>query len=248
MNDNKDAVGEKIWNSWEIKSLRFIFRIFAVLFFICYVLLSLQSAWAWGQMKWVRAQDFSRLDAVIAEAEKKDDFSALVTWVGFRPLAETDALVKGLERVTSLLPGTVFNEYARRFELLKRDDEVLFWHQYARFRIRYDALRCGAPDSPDVINALQILFPNETAARLLDEDPSRVAGSIRQVLDFDAKYPARDNPAALCKALNKMQKGDYPMTPQERWADMRYTLRMVTETALEKMEKASEEKSAPERK
>ncbi len=244
--ENKTNIPAKIWSSWEVYGLRLIVRFLVMLFFILYVLLTVQGAMAWVKMSWIRSQDFSRLATLVAAAEKMDDFSKVEDWIRLRPLSETDEIMKQLEPVTSQLPGTVFNEYTMRLQRLKRDEEVLFWHQYARFRLRYDALRCGVPDSANIVSAIQTLFPNEVSGQQIADNPALVAKSIRQVLDYDAKYPARDNPFALCKSLNKMHNADYPMSPPESWADVRYTLRLVTEAALEKMEKAPPEAPPPE--
>lgn len=224
---------EKIRSSWEVKSLVLIGRFFLGGFFLLYLLLVTPAAWTWVQTEWVRKSDVSALESVIGKALKENDLPRVRKWVSMRPLSETEDIVRIIEPHSGELGTALFAEIANRYTKLKNIDRAAFWYQYVRFRMRFDTLRCGSPDSVEVMSALFSLFPNEEMGKAFENDPALAKRSIQQVLDFDAKYPANNSPADICAPLNDIGSTRYVMLEKEKWRDVRFTLRWVTDQFLQ---------------
>lgn len=234
--DTGDIEPPKGWKaSWEVKTLLFILRAMAVLVFVGYVLYTAPMAYSWIQMKWVRAQPLEQA-LPTAEAYIKDGHpEKIADWVLSRPVSERKQLMEILEPLTGELPSGLFIAYASWEHNLGNAEQSLFWYQYARYRLRYDALRCGIPSGTDDMTGLLDLMPRDSVQKTMTENPKLLPVMIERVLKYDAKYPANNNPADICSKLNTLNNTSFVMLPQERWADNRYILRMATEAALKRM-------------
>lgn len=238
------GLAEKTERNWEIRSLVFVFRIIGVLLFTGYLLATAPSAWEWGLLKWVRTQP---IDQVIAVAEKsiKRDPRQLVKWVEMRPAHERTLIMEKLEPYSGRISSGIFLVYSRWLLDIGQEKEAVFWRQYGRYRLRYDALRCGSPEATENMTGLLALFPDKEIQGIIAKDPAIIKTSLQRVLDFDAKYPADNNPTDICPAIQKLDGGNFQMVERKDWRAIRHTLRIITENALEKMNEAPD---APQKK
>jgi hypothetical protein len=208
---------------------------------IIFLVSSLPRAWLWGQMQWVRKDDISQLDKVASAAIRTGELDHFQRWLTFRPKSESDILLEEVPGYASDVASITFFELANRAKYLGRTEDYVFWTLFGRFRLRYDLLRCGSPDSIEIMNSL---FAALSPAEKTDDvnkvlaDPAKTRLYLRKVLDFDARNPARNDPAAVCATLNKLQKGKYALVPKSEWAAIRHLLRDITERSLREMERS----------
>lgn len=231
-----DITWEKFRGSIEYRSVAFIFRVFAVFLMISYVYIGGESFFMLVKKDINRRQDITALPAVIREAVEDDRLGDVTAWVKLRPAAETDEIIRIVTTESGSLETSVFLELSRRRIKQDKIEDALFWVQLSRYRLRYDLLRCGRGDSIERIGKFLALFPSPRIEELLRRRPALVKESIRQVLDFDKKYPAVNSPALMCKAVNGIEGKDAPPVPREHWENIRRTLRETSETALKGMD------------
>jgi hypothetical protein len=224
---------EKIRNSWEIRSLLWIGRFFLASAFLLYLLLAAPAAWTWAQTEWVRRHEVAELENVIKKSLEDGKISRVSKWISMRPLAETEEISHLIEPHSGELESFLFAELAGRYTKLGDMEKAAFWYQYVRFRVRFDTLRCGSPDSVETMAAIFSLFPNEEVRKAFEADPDLVKRSVKQVLDFDALHPANNDPADTCGPLNDMGGTRYVMLEKNKWKDVRFTLRWVTDQFLQ---------------
>lgn len=228
----KDVFAWKGMKSIEFRLLGWLWRAALIMGFAVYMATNAVAAWKWAQVKWVRTQDISRLDALLKEAAARDDFSWAGTWMADRPLADTDELVARSAPYSAALPVFVFFDFSDRADRRGDSRGADLWNMIAHYRLRFDLLRCGLDDGVaqgraffDVLALLHKNYyrdiPNETRRRL-----------ARKVLDFDEKYPAADNPAPLCKLLARINHADYTPLQRSEWESFRRGLRYSTEFTL----------------
>jgi hypothetical protein len=218
------------------KFFRFVLRFFLSVLMVGYVLIGLSSSWTLYQTEMNRRQNISALGAVIQTAIEEGRPGDVFTWVHLRPLSETAALIDIITPQSGKLGSDIFFEISARQIQLGHAEDALFWSQLGRYRLRYDALRCGAPDSVETLNNILALVSSSKIQDVLQQHPELLKKSIQRVLDFDAKYPAGNSPSSICIAVGKMTKNTSPQIPREKWERIRLTLRAVTGESLKHMD------------
>jgi hypothetical protein len=218
------------------KFFRFVLNFFLSILMACYVFIGISATFTLYKMEMNSRQNVGDLKTIIQTAVGEGSPSDVFTWVHLRPLSETAALIDIVRPQSGELGSDIFFEFSARQMQLGHAEDALFWSQLGRYRLRYDALRCGAPDSVETLNDILALFPSPKIQDVLEQHPELLKKSIQQVLDFDAKYPAGNNPASICSAVDKMSKSDAPPVPREQWGRIRLTLRTVTAQALKEMD------------
>ena len=203
---------------------------------VFYVLAGVSASFTLFKTEMNRRQGIDELSAVIKKAVEENKPDDVTAWVRLRPSAETKALTGIITPESGLLGPYIFFELSRRQMLEGHMEEALFWSQLGRYRLRYDALRCGAQDSTQALDKLMPFFSPKKIQGLLQQHPELVRKSVRQVMDFDAKYPARNSPAFVCSLVNGMTKSNVPEVPREQWEHIRQTLRAVTRQFLKEMD------------
>ncbi len=224
-------------NSWEVRSVLFILRIMAVLLCLMYLLWTASGVVNWGVMKWVRLQPLSELDIYAAENIEKNTPGNIVSWISMRPAEERPEIMRILKPKTGELAGANFMMFSRWEGDLGHADESMFWYQFARYRYRYDALRCGIDSATNDLTGLLDLGPRHDMDAAAKKDPDFTRKSIQRVLDFDAQYPAHNYPGEICAQVGKLNKVEASIAPEASWAPIRHTLRSVTEFSLKEMQK-----------
>jgi len=226
---------EKFRNNWGFRSLAFIGRMLMVLLFLGYLIVGISAVLTLVNIGQNRRQTLDALPALIQKAAGSDRPGDVAAWARFRPLAETAGLIEIIKPESGSLGPDIFFELSRRELLQNHPEEALFWSQLARYRLRYDILRCGAAKSSQTLEKILGAFASPKIQDILQQHPDLVKKSVRRVLDFDAKYPARNSPAVICGLAGKLNRSDAPPVPEEQWGDIRHTLRAVTEAALKDM-------------
>lgn len=214
---------------WMLLPFRFALKLLIFAVFIIYVFIGTSATEELYTRTMYRAQDISTIPQAIDEAEQNGgDRSAVTALLKARPLAETDKLVEIITPKSPPLESSVFFDISQREFHLNRPEEALFWMQLGRYRLRYDILRCGAEaDSVKAFDKLLNAVPSTNVDDLLRAHPELLKKSLQRVLDFDAKYPAHDNPARVCKILTPELPAD-----EINWEGYRQMLRKHTEDFL----------------
>lgn len=235
-NDKTEALTEKAKNSWEFRTGKVILRIAACLFFISYLALSAPLTWQWGWSAYYKSQPLSHLDTLIAEDLNEPDQSQFMAWVHLRPDHEHAEIQQKLEPHSGKLDPFFFLLFSQWAAQELDIEKTVFWHFYARYRVRFDALRCGAPDSVQTVDGIMSLMPEQHITLTVQHWPHLIPASIREVLDFDAKLPAANNPARICRIVYELEGRNFKITSVDRWQQIRHTLRSRTELSVAEME------------
>lgn len=222
---------------WEFRSAKFALRAVGVCFFIAYVAFLAPSAFTWVQTKYVRSLPITALpekaDYYLNQVYKPEKLYKMVT---MRPASEIEKTIETLMPYTARMSTFTFLFYSSRLDQIGKTDEALFWWQFGRYRARFDALRCGSGMAVDNVGNVLNLVPHPEFPQDDEMDKFTVVKSLKRVLALDAKYPADNLPEDLCEPLRAMEGGKFISVRPDRWADIRYTLRYMTEYRLRQME------------
>lgn len=231
-------------NTWEYKSLSFILRAMVAIVIVIYLLFALPSIWRWAGVEWVRHQPPERFAELVAAGEKSGDFKPALHWLAQRKRSEYalhTPLI--LEKISILPPGFVAWPAMQAREA-GDVEQTRFWMMMARYRLRYDLLRCGNPDLVaqvnDILRTMEVM-QGHNELDTISGDPVATADLLQEVLDFDAQNPMRNDPRTTCDAMAQLNQNT-PLQPAapESWAPIRHTLRVVTEQAIADMRRRSD--------
>ncbi|TAL38614.1 MAG: hypothetical protein EPN97_03710 [Alphaproteobacteria bacterium] len=240
--------------SWEYRAIKWLFKFFIACAFILYAGMGSSLTWTWLQTKYVRMQPPERaVDIAKKELLKPDgDPEILRAWLAMRPSSDGAALRQLLEPYVEWMSGATFVVYSTWMVDQGKMEEAAFWRQYALFRTRYDALRCGSADAPKLITKIMKDFPQHSINEYMQAHPELHTKILRQVLDFDAKHPPLNDPTKFCKAIvageefrNEIK---VEMQPRSEWTGIHDTLRGVSYYGIlhiEEMKKAGKEGGTP---
>lgn len=218
---------------------RLFWKIFVAIFLLAYLVQGARSTAHLLKVNSVRQQSLDEVPALCEKAVRVDRLHDVTEWVQMRPQAETGRLIEILTPQSGQMEPLLFLELMRRKVRQKETEEALFWLELALFRLRFDALRCGQPDSIEIINTLMEGYSRfmPEIKELMGRRPELVKVMVRRVMDFDAQYPARNSPAFICESLGRITNNDAPPVPAEHWNGMRQALRAVTQMYLDTPEK-----------
>jgi hypothetical protein len=217
------------------KIFRFILRAVLVIIMACYVMVGISSSMALYKLEMNKKEAIGNLSGVIKKAVDENRSNDVTLWVRLRTPAETEAITAIIMPESGMLGPDIFFELSRRQIQEGHMEQALFWSQLGRYRLRYDTLRCGGEDSKKIFDTILTLATSPKINDLLAQHPELVKKSIQQVMDFDAKYPAQNNPSFTCIIFDKVTKSAAPPVPREQWAQIHKKLRDVTEQALKEM-------------
>jgi len=192
-----------------------------------YLLMAGGRTYLWGQIEWARMTPVTQIDAVYERAIRSDNFAHALQWTVFQSVGDTKAVIEGIERHAAELPAAFFFEMSRRVKNTAAPDQAAFWSIYARFRLRYDLLRCSAADSVDRMEKMMAGQYDPDSDTLLD-DKKKLAKMIRDVISYDAKYPAKNSPVFTCSAFS----GEAKVLPRGAWGQIRLLLVMTTNQSI----------------
>lgn len=173
-------------------------------------------------------QDIETLPAFIKESVENGNAALVTVWMNARPPEETDALLRIVTPLSAELQPMAFFELFRREQARGRMEEALFWLQLGRYRLRYDALRCGGkPEDAQALEKPLKALPSKKMEAYLHANPGMLKKALQRVLDFDAQYPAHDDPTHLCQAVHNSVPYAEPS-----WEMWRKQLRQSTEAFI----------------
>lgn len=227
---------QKFKESWEYRSVRFLLRIMAYALLFAYLAGSAPSAWRWAHLKWIRFQPLTEFGQIVEKSIAEKNPEEPMNWVLYRSREDRAEIMRILEPHTGKISSFTFIHYAFWAMEEGRGEEAVFWRQYANFRLRYDALRCGSVDGEKDVTHLLETFSDKKIQAVQDADPSLDKKSILWVLEKDAKYPAENYPSDICRFVNTRNKRkNGALVPEDKWAGIRHSLRIVAELRLKEM-------------
>lgn len=221
-------------DSWTKHPFRLLFKVLTTALFIMYIGGGVGATAMLVQKKIYKAEPIEEVYRYINEEDDTGHFADLLMWLGARPLAETDKLVGLITPRSTEVSPAIFFEIFRREMKLNRPEEALFWLHLARYRLWYDLIRCkNGDEGVKTFDQMLDIFAVQQMTVLMQQHPELLKKSVQRVLDFDAKYPADDDPSQICKFFSPD-----PPVPANTWASYRGALRRKTEAALKEMDAA----------
>lgn len=236
-NDDKKSAGAG--GSWEVKSVLFILRIIAAIAFFLYLFQAVPATFIWAQMVHINKQPVENIETLAAEAVAQGETERILNWVRFRPAEDTPYIIKTLEKHTGVLPSLVFVTYSRNMMQLGDMEEAVFWLQYARYRLRFDEIRCGDATAQMPMEVIYALVFGEKMDDAINKQAHEFPATIRRVLAYDADWPAANTPDSVCALLRHGAQGknsSIALMPAELWPAARHRLRYESEAALQRIE------------
>lgn len=219
--------------SFERRSLRFVFKLIGYMFFLLYLGWAISHATTWAQIKWVQRLPVEALTDIAPELILAKRPDKLHKWVQMRPKRDVDKIMEILKPHTAELSPLTFALYAERLAERNQIAEAVFWYQFALYRMRFDALRCGDEEEAVAITmGISRMVRNEKIIAAIQRDPELLPINIQAVLDMDAEYPARNAPDSICEIVNKLIGSRMKMLPENDWAWVRHALRNKSELGL----------------
>lgn len=230
---------ENLRSTWEYKTIALIFRALVALIIILYLALTAPYIWPWAQASYARSQPIETFEQLLTQAIKNNDFSWAYRWLQARPGNEAQEHATVLERHITNIPALLLYTMPRASKQAGDIDGQRFWLTYTQYRIRFDTLRCGIPGLVDKYEQLKsfahTLGGESDPMQEIYNDPAKMAAMLQQVLDYDAKYPAVNQPHFTCDTFAKFVTHTANIVPQESWATIRHTLRLTTEAGIYKL-------------
>lgn len=217
----------------------FSFKSLYVLAFLFYLMIGTAMTHSWAVTKWNRhypPEYAGTLCKKYAQGPNPRPES-ITEWLSARNVGEADIIMSQLEACTPYMSSITFLIFSNwKFQQGKLE-EALNWRQYARFRARFDALRCGSNEAGDNFNSLIDISSRDEIQNLMARNPSLQPKSIVWALEYDAKFPPpQNNPYEICKNLTAMEAGKYKMVPRTDWGGIHTTLRKISYYFVELME------------
>ncbi len=215
--------------------LKFLVKWGSIALFAVYLVAGLTAAIHVGRLEKNRLDSVAALPGIIRDAVDDGHPEAVAQWISMRPAAETKAIIDIVTPNSGALEaGTFFALSIRTLRTGTRED-ALFWLQLARYRLRFDTLRCRAGAMPNAFDGLLAAMTPPAITTLLTDHPDLEKKSVQRVMDFDTKYPAANSPDQTCRILSHLSRSKPDPLPQSQWEDVRLLLRHMTESALKKM-------------
>lgn len=226
---NAPAKSDRDWlTTAYIKGLVFLLRACGVLLFIGYLISTAPQAWDWVRLEYTRSRPVEDLTSIVKAALETGEQKQLLQWIAERPAADRPAMKTLLEKDIGKLPTAVASHFSTWAEKAGNIEEAVFWDNYMRYRLRFDALRCNIPSAVEDTMGLLELGNRPTLRNHLktDADLKKV---LQAVMDYDAKHPAENDPVAVCGQLNKLNNSNSKPVDRAAWPAMRHLLRVRTE-------------------
>lgn len=223
--------------SFERRSLRFVLKLFGYILFIAYLIWAVPHAKTWADIKWVQRQPIEKLAEITPDYIHAGRPDKIYTWVKMRKAYEIDKIMETLEPYTAELSPLTFILYADRLAARGEISKAVFWHQFALYRMRFDALRCGHDEEAvGITAAMTKIYRNKKIMTAIESDSAQLPRTIRAVLDMDAKYPARNKPVMVCDIVRGLTGSIIQVMPEQDWAFIRHMLRNDSEAKLANLE------------
>lgn len=215
--------------------MKLILKAAVVFLLVTYMVMGLSYAIRIAKIEINRRQDLSALQSVIREAVDSNKPEDVATWIRARPFSETQAITDIVIPNSGALEAGTFLTLSVRTLRADKPEDALFWLQLARYRMRFDTLRCQAGMAAQSYEELLAAVTPAQIGKLLQAHPELVKKSVQRVMDFDAKYPAANAPDQTCSMLSRMTRKEFAPLPRAKWEAVRKTLRLSTESALRLM-------------
>lgn len=205
-----------------------LIKFFVILSLGFYVIMGVGSLFNVVSKEINKIRDVSYLNVVIEDAKFGGRSKDIDWWIDQRPNSELEQIIEIVKPHVSYIDPLLF--FKLSFRLLEEDkeEEAVFWYLLARYRFRYDMLRCGAGESVVKIdNFIEVLGLSQIKymINLIDKDVKRTKNIIKKVLDFDEKHPAENSMKYACHMVGLLEESATPVQ-EGRWASIRDALRL----------------------
>jgi hypothetical protein len=234
----KDTIAWKGMNSLEFKGFYIFLKLIAWSFFIVYLFTAGFGAWNWASIKILRLRPIDDAAGIFANAQQ--DPYAVEYWMAFRPLTDTPYILDHADEVAPYLGHAAFFELSRRALYMDRPDDAKFWKMMARYRLRYDLVRCAFSEASEGGEILERINGHMPQWQPDDLTPAESVTLMRRVLDYDEKHPPQNDPARVCRQVRSLTRSEsHDITrPRAEWENMRFSLRYATEDSIKEEEAA----------
>ena len=229
---------------WEVKLLKIIFKTLAYILFIVFILTGTQSAWKWSILKY-HGQDFSieRLAPGLEALTKNDpdQTHGLNFFIAYPP-EKTDDMIAEIEHLAPKLNAPFFFVIASRYWALKDFEQAFFWTTVARYRLRFDALRCDYLNADITAKNILGIFSNPDIDRAFNKENTLAKKQyLQRAIDWDKKYPAINAPRYFCDFIETFEnKKNIVALPKHEWETIRTVMHSAAEAHIDTQTKPSE--------
>lgn len=223
-------------NIWEVRLLRGIFMFFVYLMLVVYVLAGIQSLRTWTQLRYYGG-DFTTGDLVkAAEEMSASDNQVLLPQLLMKyPLDYNQDIEAAMLPLTPKLNSYYFFAMASRYHQAENMEEAFFWSMLARFRLRFDAVRCQDHDATVLSDQFVGLFtPDDLQEDIDNLTEEERKGFLKQVLEWDEQNPAYNSPRYFCKYITALKNTDTAgVVKVSDWETMRKIMRAAATAYIE---------------
>ncbi|MDD9900461.1 MAG: hypothetical protein OXT65_05745 [Alphaproteobacteria bacterium] len=234
----KGAIAWKGLKSLEFRVFGWMFKGMLFVFMLTYIAAGLWGTRNWLQLKIVRMHDLGRLEVMLAEAQNAEDMDDISSWLRARPLSESSYILSAMRPHIHKMPSFYVIDLIRRSHHISDDEQKKFWTMMMRFRLQYDSMRCGLGDVQKTLHGVIDLLYTAAAISeqnvLVDIGTTEAMDVTMDVLAFDAKQPAQNDPTETCIMIANMtpEIEKYSLVPKQEWANLRFALRYGTEQSI----------------
>jgi hypothetical protein len=165
---------------------------------------------------------------LLQEARTENDYSTVEQWIQFRSHADTPYIIEHAIPYSARLSPFAFFNFSDRAATLGDPAQADLWNMIARFRLRFDLLRCGMADGVEQGQKLLDKYASLQAnyyREISDQDRRRLAV---KVLEFDDAHPAANDPTALCKMMGRTSGVDAHILAKKEWESFREGIHVST--------------------
>lgn len=220
---------KQLWYYLLIVPAKWLLRIITVVALVAYVIIGIGGMSNIVKREINKTQDVSHLKEVIDDAIFNNELEDISKWVMYRPISETSQIIEIVKPYNSDVSAMLFFKISAMLLEQGKKDEALFWHLLAKYRLRYDMLRCGAQEAIDKFEEFVAKFQSEQVVEMLDVSASKTKETIAKVLEFDAKYPPENTIDYACSITTALEEGKSEPIAEDNWKRVREMLRQSAE-------------------
>lgn len=228
---------------WEVKLLKGILLFFAYATLVTYLFSSAPSAWNWIKLKWYIGDDY-KIEHLTTNTETllaADEYPLAMRFIRNYPPAQAQTVHDTLRPLTPQFNADYFFMLANKFYRNGDIDTALFWNTVARFRLRYDAVRCQSEMADMLSNDFSILLTEPGLLKaMLKTNENDLARRLEKTLSFDEKHPPENNPRYFCEFLERYKHLDnVAVADPENWNNMRRALRLTAQIKIDSIRQSA---------
>ena len=202
-----------------------IIKISLYLLLLIYVIIGVASLGIVIEREYIRSKDITETNRIVDDAITTNRYQKLDKWIRYRKVEDIEKMIDVFEEKSSYLSPTVFFRISASFFNLQNVEEGLFWFNLAKYRLRYDVLRCGASNSILSLGSIINIAYDTDMGELYDSKKEIIRDSLKRVIEFDKKHPPQNDMEPVCFMVSQIEgKQELDIAPEEKWEDIRKKL------------------------